>query len=824
MLLGKLFHSPSVSSYAAAFTHNLAADPKRDTVLLEEPVHKKLVPVEQFTATFFTHLLEQAQKHAGFPVVDCVIAVPAHFGQWERQAVLDSAKIAGFNVLSLINGPSSGKFNSKTPSVPSNSLFLAAFFKITTATDVTEATNFIIFDSGAGGTSATLVSMDPKREVDGVSARFIEVKAVASEEGLGGDLIDDRIAAFLRQKFEAAHPGLKVTPGKAYNKVLIEAAKIKKILNTNDHVSVSLDDLIDEAGLMIPRLQREDVDALLTDLSDRFVAPVKKVLAEAGMADLSGIHSILMIGGNSRHQFVLKALKSAFGPEKLSVTLDPDESIVQGATLFAAKLHPAFRLRPVHFADIFPSALAIEYSKLPIGEVNSVDDLFALPWAEDQKSIELFPPRSPLAGRKSLTLKHHDSLLTELKASASGEVFARVAVSGFEAAVGSVASAQRTVVASKLRIPVQLTLSGQVVIEPPVAVIDYEEIIAAVNEDKKSNIKTTEPKATAAADGDEKEPTEQKDETLEQIPVEQAIQKTTVKKFTKTIPLQYHIQYRIPPLSDDAIKTARGMIEAAKAEELKKVALAMARNDLEQSVYHWQAEVTAQWFVDHANKGEKSQMTKAVQKASSLLEDKKAAQLEDPIPYQKAWQEIKTIQDVVKAKQMEWEGRPAAMEALHTTFAQIQEFLVSQQAINPEERAVTDAELNDLKADLMAAEKWSSDAEKKSSYLAKHDQPTILIVDLQKKAMDLKKFLIKLKAKKFIKPKPEVKKEAEAKKEEADSKKDESEAKKDEAEAKVREVHEQTHEQTHQQAHEQTHEHNNNIVQPQEGEFIPDEL
>lgn len=109
MLLGKVFSSPSVSSYASTFTHHVTADPKRGTVLIEEPVHKKLVPVEQLSATFFAHLLEQAQKHAGFPVVDCVIAVPEYFGQWERQAVLDAAKIAGFNVLSLINGASSGK-------------------------------------------------------------------------------------------------------------------------------------------------------------------------------------------------------------------------------------------------------------------------------------------------------------------------------------------------------------------------------------------------------------------------------------------------------------------------------------------------------------------------------------------------------------------------------------------------------------------------------------------------------------------------------------------------------------------------------------------
>lgn len=110
MLLGKPFGSSSCEAYASVFSHNLAADPKRGTVLIEEPTQGKMIPVEQLTATFFSHLLEQAEKHAGFPVVDCVIAIPPYYGQWERQAILDAAKIAGFNVLSLINGPSAGKF------------------------------------------------------------------------------------------------------------------------------------------------------------------------------------------------------------------------------------------------------------------------------------------------------------------------------------------------------------------------------------------------------------------------------------------------------------------------------------------------------------------------------------------------------------------------------------------------------------------------------------------------------------------------------------------------------------------------------------------
>ena len=108
MLLGKLFNSHSVKEYRETFVHEVSEDPARKTVLIAEPINGHLVPIEQIAATFFTHLMDQAEKHAGFKVVDCVISVPSYFDHFERQAVLDSAKIAGFNVLSLINSVSAG--------------------------------------------------------------------------------------------------------------------------------------------------------------------------------------------------------------------------------------------------------------------------------------------------------------------------------------------------------------------------------------------------------------------------------------------------------------------------------------------------------------------------------------------------------------------------------------------------------------------------------------------------------------------------------------------------------------------------------------------
>lgn len=630
-------------------------------------------------------------------------------------------------------------------------LLLAAFFKITTESDLTKPGTFIIYDSGSGGTSASLVHLNPDS-----SARAMEVKAVYGDPDLGGDLIDDRIVKFLKEKFEAAHPGVVLSPGKAMNKIYVEAARIKRILNANDHVSVNLDDLIDDLSLTIPRLQRDEIDALLSDLAERFVAPIKRVMADAGIPeDLTGINAILMIGGNSRHQYLLKCLKSTFPAAKLSVTLDPDEAIVKGATLFAVKLHPAFRLRPVEFHDISSQPLMAEYSKLP-AEYQEGADLFSLPWADDNKSIQLFPPHSRLTSRKSLTLKHHDSLLMVLKegGGGSGEVLARVAVIGFDGAVASVASAPgkvRNVISAKMRVPVELTVSGQALIGAPVAVIEYEEagfetitVTETRSEKSSATAATAEAEQATTASTSSAASSEAKDATT----AAEVQTKAVTKKHTESITLKHQIQYRIPPMSSEAIEASRVMINEIKAEEMKKIALATARNDLEQLVYQWQSDVASGWFADFSNKNEKSDMTKAVSKASSLLQDPKVTQQQDPKPYQQVIDEIKAIEAAVKARQSEWEGRAEAVEGLQATFAQVQEFLTAQVTVPEEERAVTDEDLNELKADLAEDEKWLADLNKKQSSLAKHDQPVLLIADIQKRSAKLKKYLAKLKAKK----------------------------------------------------------------------------
>lgn len=732
-LLGKLFYSTSVQEYRETFIHEVAEDPVRKTVLIAEPVNGHLVPIEEIAATFFTHLMDQAEKHAGYKVVDCVISVPAYYDHFERQAVLDSAKISGFNVLSLINNVSA-----------------AALFKTTTANDLTTAANFVIYDSGSGGTSAALVKIDPKKTVDGVTAKSMEILGLESDSGLGGDLIDDRIASFLISKFEAANPGIKVPSGKPRNKVLLEAGRIKRILNANDRATASLEDLVDEYSLSIS-VARTDIDALLLDLAPRFSAPIANLLSKSKIS-LDNVSAILMIGGNSRHQYLLKCLKADFGSEKISVTLDPDESIVKGATLYGAKLHPSFRLRPTHFMDISPSGLYMQYREIMEDSAEG-----------EVKRVALFPEVSPLQTKKSLTLKKINHALVDLFYSRNDQKIGSVTVKGFDEAVEKVSSGGKHVLSAKMKIPVLLSSSGHVVVEAPVAAIEYEETVskkvykthtkAASSKTEAAETTTATPIETASttADGETATVAPTSTTTEKAASPEVSVETKTVQekvKRSKSYDLPHEVRFEIPSMSSEAISSCQKTIGAAREKEFEKNRVANARNDLERAVYRLQGELIAVDFLNYASSSERSAAKNQLTKISKFLAetptDKTTAET-----YLNHLKDLVKVEHSVKSRQHEEQERPVAVENLQLIITSVSEFVQTQKAIEVAQRPQTDEELTALTKKSQEVSKWLQEKTKKQASTAKSVDPVLTISDLEIKKTELLSQLETLKAKKI---------------------------------------------------------------------------
>lgn len=592
--------------------------------------------------------------------------------------------------------------------------------------DISATTNFIIYDSGSGGTSAALVTIDPSKTIDGVTAKSMEIKGLECDSGLGGDLIDDRIASYLISKFETAHPGVKVSPGKPRNKVLIEAARIKKILNANDRVSASLEDLVEEYSLNIS-ISREEIDTLLVDLSSRFTAPISNLLSSSS-TDIGQISSILLIGGNSRNQFLLKALKGAFGSERLSVTLDPDEATVKGATLYSAKLHPAFRLRPTHFIDISPSAVYVQYQET--GNSNS-----------EMKKVDLFPQNTPLQTRKGLSLKKINSVIVNLFSSRDDKHIANVSVGGLQEALSKFAINGKSIISSKMRIPVFLSSSGQVVVETPVVIVDYEEEIT-------KNVYKTHTKSVPSEKNEvpvERTATEPSS-TPEQYVETKAI-KEKIKK-TQNINLDHEIRYDIPAMTPESIQKSRGILEEIREKENEQNLLANARNDLEKSLYRIQGELSNVEFLEYTSNNEKSELKSQIGKTSKFLS-------EDPVDktvaiYQKYMVEFTKIEDLVKLRRREEQERPSFIEQLQKKIAAAIDYCNTQKTTLPAiQRPQTDEELEMLLKKAQETSKWLIEKSKKQAGLKRSENPLLLCSDLEDKISELNSHIINLQSKKM---------------------------------------------------------------------------
>lgn len=647
---------------------------------------------------------------------------------------------------------------------------IAALLKTTTANDITVPTNFVIYDSGSGGTSAALVRIDPNKTIDGVIAKSMEILGLESDAGLGGDLIDDRIAEFLISKFESKNPGVTVTSGKPRNKVLIEAGRIKRILNANDRATASLEDLVEEYGISAS-ISRDDIDALLTDLAPRFADPVSSLLAKNKLS-INDISAILMIGGNSRHQFLLKSLKGAFGSEKLSVTLDPDESIVKGATLYGAKVHPTFRLRPTHFMDISPSGIYLKYREV----LDSVTE-------GEVKRVELFPDVSPLQTRKSLTLKKIDHALVDLFYSRTDQKIGSISVRGFNDAVEKVVSSGKHILSSKMRIPVLLSSSGHVVIETPVAAVEYEETVSK----KVYKTHTKTPTATPTTTSEPSDvpvdgtvtPTPTPTPTVKpEISVETQVVEEKVKR-SKNYNLIHEVLFEMPPMNSDSIAKSQTTINAAREKEFEKTRIANARNELEKAVYRIQGELNSVDFLSYTSNSERTSAKNLLSKISKFLAEEPTDKITADV-YLNHLQELVKIEAIITRRQYEERERPAAIETLHLTLNSAKEFADHQKVIEASQRPQTDEELTALTKKHQEISKWLQDKSKKQANTAKNVDPVLTISDLEAKNSELDDQLALLKSKK-IPVKVEEVKETEDQTEKPSEKEEKSEAPIDEA-------------------------------------------
>jgi molecular chaperone DnaK len=290
---------------------------------------KKYSPPE-ISALILQKLKQAAEDHLGEKISDAVITVPAYFNDAQRQATKDAGKIAGLNVLRIINEPTAAA--------------------LAYGLDKKKNETIAVYDFGGGTFDISVLEVG-----DGV----VEVKATNGDTHLGGDDIDDRVIEWLVAEFKKTD-GIDLSKDRMALQRLKEAAEKAKIeLSTVLETDINLPFVTaDQSGPkhLQARLSRAKLEQIVDDLLQRTMAPVKKALADAGV-EPGKIDEVVLVGGSTRMPRVQQLVRDYFGKEPHK-GVNPDEVVAVGAAVQGGVL--TGEVTDVLLLDVTPLSLGIE--------------------------------------------------------------------------------------------------------------------------------------------------------------------------------------------------------------------------------------------------------------------------------------------------------------------------------------------------------------------------------------------------------------------------------------------------------------------------------
>ncbi len=286
----------------------------------------------QISAFILQKMKETAESYLGEKVEQAVITVPAYFNDAQRQATKDAGKIAGLEVLRIINEPTAAA--------------------LAYGLDKKEAKTIAVYDLGGGTFDITILEID-----DGL----FEVKSTNGDTFLGGEDFDMRIVNYLADEFKKEN-GVDLTKDKMALQRLKEAAEKAKIeLSSSQQTEInqpfiSMDKNTGQPLHMVMKLTRAKLESLVGDLIKNSIAPCKAALKDAGLST-NDIDEVVLVGGMTRMPKVVEEVTKFFGKEPHK-GVNPDEVVALGAAIQAGVLQGD--VKDVVLLDVTPLSLGIE--------------------------------------------------------------------------------------------------------------------------------------------------------------------------------------------------------------------------------------------------------------------------------------------------------------------------------------------------------------------------------------------------------------------------------------------------------------------------------
>jgi len=326
-LIGRTFEDPSVKKDIERAPFKIVKSDKNDAWI--EAKGKKYSP-SQISAFILQKMKETAEKYLGQPVTKAVITVPAYFNDAQRQATKDAGKIAGLEVLRIINEPTAAS--------------------LAYGLDKKGGQKIAVYDLGGGTFDVSILEIG-----DGV----FEVKSTNGDTFLGGEDFDDIIVDYLVSEFKKDN-GINLKTDKLALQRLKEAAEKAKIeLSSTTQTEINLPFVTaDKTGPKHINLKftRAKLEALVEKLVEKTLEPCKIALKDSGFS-AAEINEVVLVGGMTRMPKIVETVKNFFGKEP-NKSVNPDEVVAMGAAIQAGVLQGD--VKDVLLLDVTPLSLGIE--------------------------------------------------------------------------------------------------------------------------------------------------------------------------------------------------------------------------------------------------------------------------------------------------------------------------------------------------------------------------------------------------------------------------------------------------------------------------------
>ncbi|NBB15097.1 molecular chaperone DnaK [Caulobacter sp. SLTY] len=326
-LIGRQYNDPVVAKDKDMVPYEIVAGPGGAAYVRS---HGKDYSPQQISAFTLQKMKEAAEQHLGEPVTKAVITVPAYFNDAQRQATKDAGKIAGLEVLRIINEPTAAA--------------------LAYGLEKNDGKKIAVYDLGGGTFDVSILEIG-----DGV----FEVKSTNGDTFLGGEDFDMRVVDYLADEFKK-ETSVDLRKDKlALQRLKEEGEKAKKELSSVTQYEVNLPFISMNASGPLHlniKLSRAKLEALVEDLVAKTIGPCEQALKDAGLKK-SDIDEVVLVGGMTRMPKVVEAVKEFFGREPHK-GVNPDEVVALGAAVQAGVLQGD--VKDVLLLDVTPLTLGIE--------------------------------------------------------------------------------------------------------------------------------------------------------------------------------------------------------------------------------------------------------------------------------------------------------------------------------------------------------------------------------------------------------------------------------------------------------------------------------